>query len=64
MQRFGPSLSRWMKSLPNANGEIALDLTRRVRSVQKKSESTGAKQRKQLTAADHWRTNDLVNLVK
>jgi preprotein translocase subunit SecA len=62
--RFGQSLSRRMKSMPQMNGEICHDLSRKVRTVQKRSEAAGAKQRKQLTAADHWRTNDLVNLVK
>lgn len=62
--RFGAGLSRRMKSMPQINGELTVDVTRSVRAVQKRSEASGAKQRKQLTAADKWRTNDLVNLVK
>jgi preprotein translocase subunit SecA len=62
--RFGSQLSKRMKILPNVNGEIMTDLSRQVRAVQKKCENSGCKQRKQLTAADKWRTNDLVNLVK
>jgi preprotein translocase subunit SecA len=62
--RFGQSLSSRMKWLPNVNGELSVDLSRSVRAVQKKAEAAGRKQRKLLTAADHWRTNDLVNLVK
>jgi preprotein translocase subunit SecA len=62
--RFGSRLSKRMKSLPNVNGELMLDLSRQVRAVQIKSENSGCKQRKQLTAADKWRTNDLVNLVQ
>jgi hypothetical protein len=53
-----------MKSLPSINGELAVDLSRNVRAVQRRAEAAGRKQRKLLTAADHWRTNDLVNLVK
>jgi preprotein translocase subunit SecA len=64
LSRFGPRLSKKMKSLPNVDGELNVDLSRSVRSVQKRSEAAGAHQRKLLTAADHWRTNDLVNLVK
>ena len=62
--RFGPQLSRRMKSMPHLGGEICVDLSRNVRAVQKRAEAAGAKQRKMLTAADQWRTNDLVNLVK
>jgi preprotein translocase subunit SecA len=62
--RFGPNLSARMKSLPNIDGELAVDLSRRVRAVQRQAEAAGRKQRRLLTAADHWRTNDLVNLVK
>jgi preprotein translocase subunit SecA len=62
--RFGHRLSQRMKSLPQANGELSVDLSRRVRAVQRRAEAAGRKQRRQLTAADHWRTNDLVNLVK
>ena len=62
--RFGPDLSTRMKSLPNVGGELAVDLSRHVRAVQKRAEAEGRRQRKLLTAADHWRTNDLVNLVK
>jgi preprotein translocase subunit SecA len=62
--RFGPLLSKRMKSMPNVNGEIPADLSRQVRAVQIKSENAGCKQRKMLTAADKWRTNDLVNLVQ
>jgi preprotein translocase subunit SecA len=62
--RFGPGLSRRMKTMPNLNGEICADLSHAVRAIQKKSEASGAQQRKMLTAADQWRTNDLVNLVK
>jgi preprotein translocase subunit SecA len=62
--RFGESLSRRMKSMRNLNGEICADLSRSVRIVQKRSEAAGAQQRRLLTAADQWRTNDLVNLVK
>jgi preprotein translocase subunit SecA len=64
LQRFGSYLSRRMKEMPNVDGEIMADLSSRVRAVQKKCENTGTKQRKMLTAADKWRTNDLVNLVK
>ena len=62
--RFGPDLSSRMKSLPNVNGELAVDLARSVRAVQRRAEGEGYRQRKLLTAADRWRTNDLVNLVK
>ena len=63
--RFGqPSLALRMKSLPQIGGELYVDLSRSVRAVQRKAEAAGRKQRKLLTAADHWRTNDLVNLVK
>jgi preprotein translocase subunit SecA len=62
--RFGSNLSRWMKTQPNLDGELQIDLSRSVRAVQRKSEAAGCKQRKLLTAADKWRTNDLVNLVK
>ena len=62
--RFGRRLSMRMKSLPSINGELAVDLSRNVRAAQRRAEAAGRKQRKLLTAADHWRTNDLVNLVK
>jgi preprotein translocase subunit SecA len=62
--RYGGGLSRWMKSLPSIDGELQVDLSKPVRAVQRKSEAAGCKQRKLLTAADKWRTNDLVNLVK
>jgi preprotein translocase subunit SecA len=62
--RFGQRLARKMKSLPNVDGELTADLSRGVRAAQKRSEAAGAHQRKLLTAADQWRTNDLVNLVK
>jgi preprotein translocase subunit SecA len=64
LSRFGSYLSKKMKSLPQIDGEISIDLSRNVRAVQKRSEAAGAHQRKLLTAADQWRTNDLVNLVK
>jgi preprotein translocase subunit SecA len=64
LQRFGSRLSRRMKALPHRNGEITVDLSRQLRAVQKRAEAAGAKQRKLLTAADRWRTDDLVNLVK
>ena len=53
-----------MNDLPHAGGELTVDLSRQVRAVQRKSENAGRKQRKMLTAADKWRTNDLVNLVR
>jgi preprotein translocase subunit SecA len=62
--RFGAALSSRMKSLPNVAGELTVDLSRSVRGVQRQAEAAGRKQRRLLTAADHWRTNDLVNLVK
>ena len=62
--RFGHRLSLRMKSLPNSNGGLAVDLSRSVRAAQRRAEAAGRKQRRLLTAADHWRTNDLVNLVK
>jgi preprotein translocase subunit SecA len=64
LQRFGQHLSKRMKTMPNVEGEIMTDLSRQVRAVQIKCENSGCKQRKMLTAADKWRTNDLVNLVK
>ena len=62
--RFGHRLSQRMKSLPNADGELTVNLSRSVRAAQRRAEAAGRKQRRLLTAADHWRTNDLVNLVK
>lgn len=62
--RFGERLSQRMKALPNVDGELRVDLSRSVRAVQRRAEAAGRKQRRLLTAADHWRTNDLVNLVK
>ncbi len=62
--RFGRRLAMRMKSLRHADGELSADLSRSVRAVQRRAEAAGRKQRKLLTAADHWRTNDLVNLVK
>jgi preprotein translocase subunit SecA len=64
LARFGARLARRMRAMPNLNGEICADLSRSVRAVQRKSEAAGAQQRRMLTAADQWRTNDLVNLVK
>ncbi len=43
--RFGSHLSRRMKSLPNINGELMVDLSRQVRAVQRKAENAGCKQR-------------------
>jgi preprotein translocase subunit SecA len=62
--RFGPSLSRKMKSMPHCDGELAVDLSRQVRAVQRRSEAAGYRQRSLLKAADRWRTDELVNLVK
>ena len=62
--RFGHRLALRMKSLPHRNGELDVDLSQHVRAVQRQAEAAARKQRKLLTAADHWRTNDLVNLVK
>ena len=64
LSRFGQHLSKRMKSMPHLNGELCVDLSRRVRAAQRRAEAAGAQQRRQLTAADQWRTNDLVNLVK
>jgi preprotein translocase subunit SecA len=62
--RFGSHLAKRMKTLSQVNGELTADLSRQVRAVQRKAENAGCKQRKLLTAADKWRTNDLVNLVQ
>jgi preprotein translocase subunit SecA len=62
--RFGQRLALRMKSLPQVGGELSADLSRSVRAAQRRAEAAGRKQRRLLTAADQWRTNDLVNLVK
>ncbi len=62
--RFGQRPALRMKSLPQVGGELSVDLSRSVRAAQRRAEAAGRKQRRLLTAADQWRTNDLVNLVK
>ena len=62
--RFGPDLIGRMKTLPQVDGEVTVDLSKQVRSVQLRAEAAGYKQRKLLAATNQWITEDLVDMVR